>query len=261
MLEEYFVPFMVNYLKDIKSENISIVATPEMQQMLESFEIKVNPGGFYELAKMNKEQYLQFRKEFIEDRQNKEEWKKNRHELAMENLLRAFCLIMFKKLPAEVHFPGNLHTKIHLVPPKTSEKEVGAIVRLTIPQKKNPKLKDVQDEAGSDKESQKTVPEFIEIDQEGKALAVNGLTASLPSRIVVINQGAARQAREEFIDHIQKVCPEYFQSESGQKAKKEVLVMAEKLSQDREEQYIVKHSNEYEQPHFDIPVDAHSYDH
>jgi len=54
--------------------------------------------------------------------------------------------------------------------------------------------------------------------------------------------------------------PDYFNGENGQRAKKEVLQLAEKLSQDREEQYIVKNSNEYDQPHFDIPVDTHTYE-
>ena len=89
---------------------------------------------------MQKEQYLQFRNLFIDERLHKEEWIKNRNANAMELLLRAFCLIMCKKLPTEVHAPANLHAKIHLSPAKTSQKEVGAIVRLTIPVKKNPKM-------------------------------------------------------------------------------------------------------------------------
>lgn len=154
---------------------------------------------------------------------------KNRHEMAMELILRAFCMVMSKKCPPEISVPGNLHTKIHLVPPKTSEKEVGAIVRLTIPQKKNPKLKDAHEE-GSENESQKTIPEYIEVDQEGKALAVNGCAPNLDSRIIVINQAAGRQARKEFLDHVAKHVPEYFQSETGAKGKNDVLQLAEKLS-------------------------------
>lgn len=193
LLEEYFIPFLVSYLKDLRSESISIIATPEMTAMMEKFEIKVNAGGFYELAKMNKDQYLLFRNLFIEERLNKDEWIKNRNSNAMEILLRTFCMVMCKKLPSEIQAPANLHIRIHVSPHKASEKPLGAIVRLTIPQKKNPNIKEQQDEpAGSDAGSQKSVPEYIEIEQSGKALAVNGSTASMDSRVCVINQHAAR---------------------------------------------------------------------
>jgi len=59
---------------------------------------------------------------------------------------------------------------------------------------------------------------------------------------------------------MKKHVPEYFHTDAGHKAKAEVLGLAEKLCCDREEQYIVKNSNEYEQPHFDIPVDANLHD-
>lgn len=168
------------------------------------------------MAKMNKEQYLQFRNLFIDERLHKQEWTDNRNAPAMELLLRAFCLVMCKKLPAEFHPPTNLHVRIHLSPQKACEKPLGAIVRLTIPTKKNPKFQDQPEEAAaSDAASQKSVPEFVEIDQEGKSLAVNGLTATLPSRVCVINQHAARQAREEFLEAISKSMPDYFSSENG----------------------------------------------
>lgn len=263
LLEEYFVPFCVSFLKDLRSECLSIVATDAMAEMLEKFEIKVNAqGGFFELAKMNKEQYLRFRNLFIDERLYKVEYRENKQDSAMELLLRTFCLVMCKKLPTDVTFPPSLHSKIHLVPAKTTQKEVGAIVRLTIPQKKNPKHKDHLGDSHSQHsgDDHKEQPEYIEIDQHGKSLSTNGLTASLPSRVVVINQAAARQAREEFFESIRKHVPEYFHTDAGNKAKAEVLNLAEKLCADREEQYIVKNSNEYEQPHFDIPVDSNLHD-
>ena len=88
------MPFIMGFLKELKSETISIIATPEMSEMLQGFEIKVNNGGFYELAKMSKEQYLQFRNLFIDERLHKQEWTDNRNAPAMELLLRAFCLVM-----------------------------------------------------------------------------------------------------------------------------------------------------------------------
>ena len=85
------------------------------------------------------------------------------------------------------------------------------------------------------------------------------MTDELSTRIIVINQHAARCARQEFFDHVKKAVPDYFTSESGKKAEKEVLSLAEKLSSDREEQYIVKNSSEYDQPHFDMSIDANEF--
>jgi len=122
LLEEFFIPFAVSFLKDLRSEFVSIVATHAMTEMLDGFEIKVNNnnGGFYELAKLTKDQYLKFRNMFIDERLYKDEFTHNKNAGAMELLLRTFCLIMCKKLPSEISFPPNLHTKIHLVPAKTS---------------------------------------------------------------------------------------------------------------------------------------------
>lgn len=55
----------------------------------------------------------------------------------MELLLRAFCMIICKKLPTEVVHPPTLHTRVRLVAPKANEKTKTAVVRLTIAKKKN----------------------------------------------------------------------------------------------------------------------------
>jgi len=55
LLEQFFVPFLVNYFKEIKQEAFTFMAGPEVIAMLESFKIGVNGNGFFELAKMNKD--------------------------------------------------------------------------------------------------------------------------------------------------------------------------------------------------------------
>ena len=54
-----------------------------------------------------------------------------------------------------------------------------------------------------------------EIDQEGKSVAVNSRIASLPYRVTVINQYAARCAREDFLEAIKKVVPEIFKDKES----------------------------------------------
>lgn len=39
MLEVYFVPFLIGYLKEFKMECLSIVASPQTAELLESFKI------------------------------------------------------------------------------------------------------------------------------------------------------------------------------------------------------------------------------
>jgi len=55
LVEQYFIPFLVNYFKEIKQDSFTFLATPEVVALLESIKIGVNINGFYELAKMNKD--------------------------------------------------------------------------------------------------------------------------------------------------------------------------------------------------------------
>jgi len=91
MLEQYFIPFLIGYLKDMKADSFTFVATPQVKELLESFKIGLSPTGFYELAKMNKDQYLQFRHMFVERRMCKPMWESNKNSKAMELLLSSFC--------------------------------------------------------------------------------------------------------------------------------------------------------------------------
>lgn len=55
VLEQFFVPFLANYLKDMKQESFTFMASAEALVLLESFKIAVSANGFFELAKMTKE--------------------------------------------------------------------------------------------------------------------------------------------------------------------------------------------------------------
>jgi hypothetical protein len=172
----------------------------------------------------------------------------------MEMVLAAFCMVMCKKLPAEISCPPNLHTKIRLVAPKAAEKPCAAFVRLTFPMKKNEAP--VRESAESAGLSQ---PEFVEIEQDDKSLAVNGNNAALDYSVTVINCAASRQAREDFLEAIKKTVPETFLADQGQ-SQKAIMALAEELNNGHEDAYIVAHTNEYEVPLFEIPVNAHTFD-
>ncbi len=253
MLETYFIPFLVGYLQHMKAEGLSIVATPEALELLESFKIGLAPQGFFELAKMTKEQYLRFRNLFCEQRLNKPQWLANRNHEAMELCLRAFCMIICKKLPAEISHPPNLHTRVRLVPPKTSDKPCKAVLCLSFPLKKNDAP--VKEPA----EGAEPRPDMVEIEQDDKVLSVNAHQAALDYSLVVVNRAAARQAREDFLDAIKKSVPETFLADQG-KSQKAILALASQLNQDREEQYFMENCSEYEKPLFDVPINAHAFD-
>jgi hypothetical protein len=181
MLEQYFMPFIVGYMKDLRSEAITIVATPEAAELLDSFKI-AHASGYYELTKLTKEQYIRLRHLFCEERMKNPVWIENKNEQAMEMILAAFIMVMCKKLPADISCPPNLHTKIRLMAPKAAEKPCSAFVKLTFPMKKNEVP--VRESAESAEVKQ---PEMVEIEQDDKCLAVNGNNAALDYSVVVIN--------------------------------------------------------------------------
>ena len=152
----------MNYLKDMKTEALSFVATPVMTAKLEDFGIKVNPQGFFELAKMTREQCMEFRNCFVEDKMGNEDWLSNKNEKAMELLLSSLSQVICKKVPAEIPCPPTLHTRVRLVPHKAAEKPEKCIVRLTVPQKRVTTAEKVS-RAEEDGEDKKPVKEFEEI--------------------------------------------------------------------------------------------------
>lgn len=132
VLEQFFVPFLVNYLKEIKQESFTFMASAESLILLESFKIAVSANGFFELAKMTKEQYVRFRNLFVEERLNNAVYLKNTNSRAMELLLNTICMIICKKIPIEIPVSATLHTKVKLVAPKNDPKPEKAVVTLSI---------------------------------------------------------------------------------------------------------------------------------
>lgn len=89
----------------------------------------------------------------------------------MELLLGAFVLVLCKRVPAELNIKRieKLHEKVRLIKAPlgafTNERPKAAVLRLTIP----------MDENGQ------------QVDQDNKAIAVNGLAKKLPYSVIVLN--------------------------------------------------------------------------
>jgi len=81
-------------------------------------EIKISEkGGVYDLSKLTKEQYVQFRYHFVEARMYDDLWLNNLNSKAMELLLGAFVLILCKRVPAELNLKRieKLHEKVRFI--------------------------------------------------------------------------------------------------------------------------------------------------
>lgn len=55
LVEQFFLPFFVTYLRDSKSDAISITATSSMAAVLQEMKVGVSLHGHYELNKMSRE--------------------------------------------------------------------------------------------------------------------------------------------------------------------------------------------------------------
>ena len=75
-------------------------------------------GSGYDLTKLNKDQYMQFRCVFVEECNYHDVFVKNEDQKAIRMLLSAICMIMCKKVPeGVVTFKiDELHKKIKLLP-------------------------------------------------------------------------------------------------------------------------------------------------
>lgn len=98
-----------------------------------------------------------------------------------------------------------------------------------------------------------------EVDQEGKAVAMNGRNNLLPYQVPILNTIAARHVREDFIHFMTKHVPDFFK-EDGHAQIKKMVSHSDKLCIAREQAYIDENCSEFEVPLFDIPTNAHSFD-
>lgn len=97
-----------------------------------------------------------------------------------------------------------------------------------------------------------------EIDQDNKAVAMNGRVAQLPYTVVILNQQAAKVLREDLVNAMVKLIPGFF-SEESRNAKK-ILNKAESFYLEMEQAYIDGKCSAYELPCFEIPTDASLYE-
>ena len=66
-MDQFLIPFLLVAFKELKTEYIQLVNTPFTQKMCDQFKVPYPAAGAgYDLSKLNKDQYLQFRHVFVE---------------------------------------------------------------------------------------------------------------------------------------------------------------------------------------------------
>jgi hypothetical protein len=214
-------------------EAFSFMATPKMMEVMTEAKIGFHNSGHFDLAKMNKEQYLKFRHHFIDQRMYNPVLMANKNDQAMDLLLNCLCLIMCKKVPTDlgVNKADQLHLRVKMFPrPADAEdKPTSAVLRLT-PVKRPGSTKNVSPD--------ETIDSFMgDVDQDGKAVAMNGRAQALPYQVPVINQIAARHVREDFVHFMVKHVPDFFKDEGHPNIKK-ILSHSDKQCMEREDAFI-----------------------
>ena len=124
LLENFFLPFMCQMIKDLKCDEIRYLISPELDALIQTFKLPKTSSDFLDFTKMNSEQYIAFKHAFVEERMYNPIFKANKGYKAMDLILNAICMILCNKLPkGAVSFNTNsLPGKIKLVnAPKTIE--------------------------------------------------------------------------------------------------------------------------------------------
>jgi hypothetical protein len=134
-------------------------------------------------------------------------WQANTNHKAMDLLLNALVLIVCKRVPVDAGVTKieTLHNKVRILPPGVETKTMSAVVRLV------PAMKNVSSMSVSNENAKQ-----IEIDQEGRSVAMNGRHKDLQYSVAVINCYAASAVREDIVHCMAKTLPDFFRDESHQ---------------------------------------------
>ena len=103
LLEQFFVPFMLNYLKELKCEYLQFMIPPKLQQIIDQLKIGKYPNqDVYDFTKLNDQDYYAFRYAFVEEKLFYQHYNKNDNQRAIESILNVFCLVLCGRVPKGV---------------------------------------------------------------------------------------------------------------------------------------------------------------
>ena len=77
LVEQHFLTFFATYLRELKGDGITIMASDDMARALSEMKVTTTNSGVYELHRMNKENYIKFRDLFVERQMQSALWTRN----------------------------------------------------------------------------------------------------------------------------------------------------------------------------------------
>lgn len=130
LLEENFVPFLLNYLNSANS-HLTFIAGPKVDALVKGFGHGLQENGLhYKMDGLTREQYLLFRNAFIEGLNEEESWRVAKNPNVLEKMLNAVVLAMCYKVPMELQVGCELCARINLAPLMSKDKPLGAVLRV-----------------------------------------------------------------------------------------------------------------------------------
>ena len=99
MLENFFMPFLLTSIKELKGEELKFLISPQLEAVIAGFKLTKNSSGDYDFTKLTQEQYIAFRHAFVEQRMLNSTYMANKGERAMEMILSVLCMILCNKVP------------------------------------------------------------------------------------------------------------------------------------------------------------------
>lgn len=118
-LEQFLTPFLIMAIRELKTDFLQIINSAQSQKLLDYFKIAIpQAGNGYDLTKLNKDQYMQFKYVFVEECNFHEIFIKNRDQKVIKQILNVICMIMCKRVPEGVvtFKTDELAKKIKLLP-------------------------------------------------------------------------------------------------------------------------------------------------
>ena len=118
LMEQFFVPFMLGFLKELKCDFIQFMIPPKLQQIIDTLKVNRNPQtDALDFTRLNDKDYYAFRHAFVEQKLFYETYQNNKNEHAIEAILNVICMVICGRVPKNtVPFMCNqLISKIKLV--------------------------------------------------------------------------------------------------------------------------------------------------
>ena len=101
LLEQFFVPFMLNCLKELKAEYVHFMIPPKLQAIIDLMKVPKLPNTTdqYDFTRLKDPEYYQFRHAFVEEKLFYETYRQNKNPVAMEAILNVLCMVLCNRVP------------------------------------------------------------------------------------------------------------------------------------------------------------------